>query len=195
MYVQVSVYNKPFSFQFETLEIKGHISDHTVSHVATTRNKQHRVFNEDGLLHSTEANFNKSPTDMLIYMSVSQNIYITWDIVVTQTRIFMYLSHMCMTNTHMHTHTPIYICMLPDLNINLIHHKNKDVTNYEAGDVKMYSIYQLTKDIHLSKDWCKSQGSSGVIHIEQSSTVEVSLQVSTCSILICNQGLVQKVHL
>ena len=103
--------------------------------------------------------------------------------------------HMCMTNTHMHTHAPIYICMLPDLNINLIHHKNKDVTNYEAGDVKMYSIYHLTKDIHLSKDWCKSQGSSGVIHIEQSSTVEVSLQVSTCSILICNQGLVQKVHL
>jgi len=35
--------------------------------------------------------------------------------------------------------------MLPKLNINLINHKNKDVTSYRARDVKMYNIYQLTK--------------------------------------------------
>jgi hypothetical protein len=61
--------------------------------------------------------------------------------------------------------------MLPELNINFINHKNKDVTNHGAGDVKMYNIYQLTKDFHLSKEWCKSQGSSSVIQVEQSSTV------------------------
>jgi hypothetical protein len=115
MYVQVSIYNKPFSFQFETLEIKGHISDHTVSHVATTRNKQHQVFNEDGLLHSTEANFNKSPTDMLIYMSVSQNIYITWDMALSCKQEFTCISHTCANahvhDKHAHAHTRTYIHM------------------------------------------------------------------------------------
>jgi hypothetical protein len=61
--------------------------------------------------------------------------------------------------------------MLPELEINLVHHKKKDVTNYGAGDVKMYSIYQLTKHFHLSNDLCKTYGSSSVIHIEQCSTV------------------------
>lgn len=72
---------------------------------------------------------------------------------------------------HVHAHIPIYTCMFPELNINLINHKNKDVTSYRAGDVKMYNIYQLTKDFHLSKDWCNSLGISSVIHVEQSSTV------------------------
>lgn len=61
--------------------------------------------------------------------------------------------------------------MLQELNLNLVHHKQKGVTNYGEGDVKMYSIYQVTKDFHLSKEWCKSQGSSSVIHVEQCSTV------------------------
>jgi hypothetical protein len=61
--------------------------------------------------------------------------------------------------------------MFPELNINLINHKNKDVKNYGAGDIKMYNIYQLTTDFHPSKEWCKSQGSSSVIHVKQSSTV------------------------
>jgi len=50
MYVQVSISNNPLSVQFETLQIRGHISDHTLSHVATTRNYQHQVLNEDGLM-------------------------------------------------------------------------------------------------------------------------------------------------
>jgi len=45
MYVQVSISNNLFSFHFETLEIRGYISDHTLSHVATTRNYKHQVFN------------------------------------------------------------------------------------------------------------------------------------------------------
>ena len=60
------------------------------------------------------------------------------------------------THTHTHVNIPTYICMLAELNINLINHENKDATNYRARDVKMYSIYQLTKDFHLSKDLCKS---------------------------------------
>ena len=74
MYVQVSISNNLFSFHFETLEIRGYISDHTLSHVATTRNYKHQVFNEDGLLHSKEANFNKTDNDMLTYIAVSENI-------------------------------------------------------------------------------------------------------------------------
>ena len=74
-------------------------------------------------------------------------------------------------HAHTHAHIPIYICMLPELNRNFINHKNKDVKNYGAGDVKMYNIYQLTTDFHASKEWCKSQGSSSVIHVKQSSTV------------------------
>lgn len=57
----------------------------------------------------------------------------------------------------------------------------------------MYSIYQLTKDFHLSKNWCKSQGSSSVIYGEQSSTL-ASFSPSTRSILIYHQGLAQKAH-
>lgn len=53
------------------------------------------------------------------------------------------LSHV--HDIHVHAHTPIHTCMLPKLNINLINHKNKDVTSYRARDVKMYNIYQLTK--------------------------------------------------
>lgn len=93
-------------------------------------------------------------------MTVSENIYIKWDVVLPCKQEFSFISLTCVNahahDIHMHAHTqahiPIYICMLPELNINLINHKNKDVTSYGAGDVKMYHIYQLSKDFHLSKD-------------------------------------------
>jgi len=95
MYVQVSISSNPFSAHFETLQIMGHISDQTLSHVATTRNYQHQVFNEDSLLHSREANFNKSDTDMLTCMTVSENIYIKWDVVLPCKQEFSFLSLAC----------------------------------------------------------------------------------------------------
>jgi len=109
MYMQVNISNNPFSVHFETLEIRGHISDHTMSHVATTRNYQYQVFNEDGLLHSREANFSKSDIDMLTYMTVSENIYIKLEVVLPCKQEFSFTSLTC-ANAHandmcMHTHT------------------------------------------------------------------------------------------
>jgi hypothetical protein len=52
---------------------------------------------------------------MLTYMTVSENMYIKWDVVLPCKQEFSFISLTCAiahVHAHTHAHIPIYICML-----------------------------------------------------------------------------------